>query len=182
MLSTGQKKALVSAIHLGPCTYWKSSNRSKGLCNGSLHIYTFLNMNILGISAYYHDSAACLVTDGVIIAAAQEERFTRIKHDANFPGHAIRYCLQEAGIIAAELDFVVFFDKPFLKFERILETYLAFAPRGFKNFAISLPVWLKDKLFQKKLIIEALKMELGPEIDLGKFWKRSAGCWIPVLK
>ncbi len=85
-------------------------------------------MNIFGISAYYHDSAACLVTDGVIIAAAQEERFTRIKHDANFPSYAIRYCLKEACISPAELDFVVFYDKPFPKFERISETYLAFAP------------------------------------------------------
>lgn len=122
-------------------------------------------MNILGISAFYHDAAACLVTDGHIIAAAQEERFTRIKHDAGFPAHAIRYCLQEAGIGAAELDFVVFYDKPFPKFERILETYLAFAPRGFKSFAKSLPVWLKDKLFQKTLIIDALEAELGKDID-----------------
>jgi len=122
-------------------------------------------LNILGISAFYHDAAACLVTDGHIIAAAQEERFTRIKHDAGFPAHAIRYCLQEAGIGAAELDFVVFYDKPFPKFERILETYLAFAPRGFKSFAKSLPVWLKDKLFQKTLIIDALEAELGKDID-----------------
>lgn len=122
-------------------------------------------MNILGISAFYHDAAACLVTDGHIVAAAQEERFTRIKHDAGFPAHASRYCLQEAGIGAAELDFVVFYDKPFPKFERILETYLAFAPRGFKSFAKSLPVWLKDKLFQKTLIIDALKAELGKDID-----------------
>ncbi len=105
------------------------------------------------------------MTDGVIIAAAQEERFTRIKHDAEFPAHAIRYCLHEAGICAAELDFVVFYDKPFPKFERIFETYLAFAPRGFSSFAKSLPVWLKDKLFQKTLIIEALETELGKEID-----------------
>jgi len=122
-------------------------------------------LNILGISAFYHDAAACLVTDGHIIAAAQEERFTRIKHDAGFPAHAIRYCLQEAGIGAAELDFVVFYDKPFPKFERILETYLAFAPRGFKSFAKSLPVWLRDKLFQKTLIIDALEAELGEDID-----------------
>ena len=122
-------------------------------------------MNILGISAYYHDAAACLVTDGMIIAAAQEERFTRIKHDANFPVHAIKYCLQESGISSAELDFIVFYDKPFPKFERIFETYLAFAPRGFRSFAKSLPVWLKDKLFQKMLIIEELEMELGKEID-----------------
>jgi carbamoyltransferase len=122
-------------------------------------------VNILGISAYYHDAAACLVTDGVILAAAQEERFTRIKHDADFPSQSIKYCLQEAGICAADLDFVVFYDKPFPKFERIFETYLAFAPRGFKSFAMSLPAWLKDKLFQKTLIIKALETELGDEID-----------------
>ncbi len=122
-------------------------------------------MNILGISAFYHDAAACLIADGHIIAAAQEERFTRIKHDASFPAHAIRYCLQDAGISATEIDFVVFYDKPFPKFERILETYLAFAPRGFKSFAKSLPVWLKDKLFQKALIIDALEAELGKDID-----------------
>jgi len=122
-------------------------------------------VNILGISAYYHDAAACLVTDGNIIAAAQEERFTRIKHDPAFPGNAIRYCLQEAGISAMDLDFVVFYDKPFPKFERIFETYLAFAPRGFASFAKSLPVWLKEKLFQKTLIIKALETELGKAVD-----------------
>jgi carbamoyltransferase len=122
-------------------------------------------VNILGISAYYHDAAACLVTDGNIIAAAQEERFTRIKHDPAFPGNAIRYCLKEAGISAMDLDFVVFYDKPFPKFERIFETYLAFAPRGFASFAKSLPVWLKEKLFQKTLIIKALETELGKAVD-----------------
>ncbi len=121
-------------------------------------------MKILGISAYYHDSAACLVVDGEIIAAAQEERFTRKKHDAAFPIHAINYCLQEANIVPAELDYVVFYDKPFLKFERLLETYLAFAPKGFKSFAISLPVWLKDKLFQKLTITDALKDAYGKDI------------------
>jgi carbamoyltransferase len=113
-------------------------------------------MNILGISAYYHDAAACLVIDGKIIAAAQEERFTRVKHDPSFPNHAISYCLNEAGIRANDLDHIVFYDKPFLKFERLLETYLAFAPRGFKSFATSLPVWLKDKLFQKSVITKAM--------------------------
>ncbi len=122
-------------------------------------------MNILGFSAYYHDSAACLVTDGDIIAAAQEERFTRKKHDSNFPIQAIRYCLKEAAIRLDDLDYVVFYDKPFLKFERLLETYLAFAPRGFKSFAVSLPVWLKDKLFQKRMIIDAFKDAFGNDID-----------------
>lgn len=114
-------------------------------------------MKILGVSAYYHDAAACLIFDGEIIAAAQEERFTRKKHDPNFPINAIRYCLSEAKITSKDIDFVVFYDKPFLKFERLLETYLAFAPKGFKSFATSVPIWLKDKLFQKTVITNALK-------------------------
>jgi carbamoyltransferase len=114
-------------------------------------------MKILGISAYYHDSAACLVIDGEIIAAAQEERFTRKKHDPSFPINAINYCLSEARITCKDIDYVVFYDKPFLKFERLLETYLSFAPRGFKSFAASLPIWLKDKLFQKTVITDVLK-------------------------
>ncbi len=122
-------------------------------------------MKILGISAYYHDSAACLVVDGHIVAAAQEERFTRKKHDSGFPSQAITYCLSEAGIQPADLDHVVFYDKPFVKFERLLETYLAFAPRGFGSFVTSLPVWLKDKLFQKTVISDALKAEFGKDID-----------------
>lgn len=122
-------------------------------------------MKILGLSSYYHDSAACLVVDGEIVAAAQEERFTRKKHDAAFPVQSIKYCLQEAKIGPADLDYVVFYDKPFLKFERLLETYLAFAPKGFNSFATSLPVWLKDKLFQKAMIIDAFKDAFGKEID-----------------
>jgi carbamoyltransferase len=122
-------------------------------------------MKILGISAFYHDSAACLVIDGEIVAAAQEERFTRKKHDAEFPTQAVAYCLAEAGIIATDLDHVVFYDKPFLKFERLLETYLAFAPRGFKSFVTSLPVWLKDKLFQKAMIAKVLNEQFGGGID-----------------
>jgi len=114
-------------------------------------------MKVLGISAYYHDAAACLVINGEIIAAAQEERFTRKKHDSNFPINAIGYCLSEARITSKDIDYVVYYDKPFLKFERLLETSLAFAPRGFKSFATSLPIWLKDKLFQKTVIINALK-------------------------
>ncbi len=114
-------------------------------------------MQIIGISAYYHDAAACLISNGKIVAAAQEERFTRKKHDASFPVNAIQYCLKAGGICFDEIDYVVFYDKPFLKFERLLETYLAFAPRGFKSFATSLPVWLKDKLFQKSVLIDELK-------------------------
>lgn len=114
-------------------------------------------MKILGLSAYYHDAAACLVVDGEIIAAAQEERFTRKKHDSSFPVNAIAYCLSEAKITSKDIDYVVFYDKPFLKFERLLETYLAFAPKGFKSFATSVPIWVKDKLFQKTVITDALK-------------------------
>ncbi len=109
-------------------------------------------MRILGVSAFYHDSAAALVEDGRVVAAAQEERFTRKKHDAGFPGHAIRYCLEESGGNLADVDFVAFYDKPFLKFERLLETYLAFAPRGFASFRMAMPVWLREKLFQKDLL------------------------------
>ena len=114
-------------------------------------------MNILGISAFYHDSAACLVRDGEIIAAAQEERFTRKKHDFNFPTNAVEYCLKEAGISAEELDYVGFYDKPFIKFERILYSYLAYAPIGIKSFFKSIPLWIKQKLFIRDII----KKELG---------------------
>ena len=117
-------------------------------------------MHILGISAYYHDSAACLLREGEIIAAAQEERFTRKKHDARFPSFAIQYCLEEAGIVGKEIDNVVFYEKPFVKFERLLETYLAFAPKGFTSFAKAMPVWIKDKLFQKSALIKELKSSL----------------------
>ena len=125
-------------------------------------------MYILGISAYYHDSAACLIKDGEIIAAVQEERFTRVKHDSRFPSHAITYCLNEAGINSKKLDHVVFYDKPFVKFERLLETYLAFAPRGFKSFVKSMPVWLKDKLFQKSMISKELTKLLGKDVKWDK--------------
>lgn len=121
-------------------------------------------MRILGLSAFYHDSAAALVVDGRIVAAAQEERFTRKKHDARYPVHAIDYCLAEAGITLDQIDNVAFYDKPFLKFERLLETYLAFAPRGFKSFRMAIPVWLKEKLFQKKLLSDELK-KAAPGFD-----------------
>jgi carbamoyltransferase len=114
-------------------------------------------VRILGISAFYHDSAAALIDDGRIVAAAQEERFTRKKHDPSFPHNAIAYCLSEAGIAAEELDHVVFYDKPFLKFERLLETYVAMAPRGFASFKMSIPLWLKEKLFQKSLLTDEIK-------------------------
>ena len=113
-------------------------------------------MYILGISAYYHDSAACIIKDGQILAAAQEERFTRKKHDQNFPINAINYCLMESGIDSFELDLVAFYDKPFLKFERILETYLSFAPKGINSFLKAIPIWIKKKLWTKELIREKL--------------------------
>lgn len=125
-------------------------------------------MRILGFSAYYHDAAACLLIDGKLVAAAQEERFTRIKHDAEFPKNAIDYCLKYAKLKPEDIDYIVFYDKPFLKFERIFETYLAFAPGGFKSFATSLPVWVKDKLFQKKGILTALSEKLSNEVDWGE--------------
>ena len=114
-------------------------------------------MRVLGISAFYHDSAAAVVEDGRIVAAAQEERFTRKKHDSSFPKNAIAYCLEEAGAGLDELDHVVFYDKPFLKFERLLETYIALAPRGFRSFRMAIPLWLKEKLFQKSLLKGELK-------------------------
>ena len=114
-------------------------------------------MKILGISAFYHDSAAALVVDGQIVAAAQEERFSRRKHDSGFPHFAIKYCLHEAGLRPDDLDSVVFYDKPFLKFERLLETYLMLAPEGFSSFRMALPLWIREKLFQKNLIHSELK-------------------------
>jgi len=116
-------------------------------------------MRILGISAFYHDSATALVVDGEIIAAAQEERFTRKKHDARFPRNALEYCLSQGGIGLEGIDFVAFYDKPFLKFERLLETYLAFAPRGFQSFKLAIPVWLREKLFLKDYLTKQLKEE-----------------------
>jgi len=123
-------------------------------------------MNILGISAYYHDSAAALIMDGEIIAAAQEERFTREKYDSSFPSNAIKFCLEFSKIHPQKIDHVVFYDKPFLKFERLLETYVTFAPKGFKSFNIAMPLWIKEKLFQKSLIVE----ELG-KIDADVSWE-----------
>ena len=122
-------------------------------------------MRIIGLSAFYHDSAAALIEDGQIIAAAQEERFTRKKHDSDFPRQALAYCLREAGVGLDQVDHIAFYDKPFLKFERLLETYVAFAPKGFTSFRMALPVWLKEKLFQKRLLKEKLE-ELGAPADV----------------
>src|SRR5690349_9868520 len=113
-------------------------------------------MRILGISAFNHDSAAALVRDGRIVAAAQEERFTRIKHDPAFPTRAIQYCLHEGGLSPAELDYIAFYDKPLTKFERLLETYLAYAPAGFRSFRLAMPLWLKDKLHMRRTLRRGL--------------------------
>jgi carbamoyltransferase len=121
-------------------------------------------MRILGISAFYHDSAAALIEDGHIVGAAQEERFSRKKQDSDFPEHAVAYCLAEAKCQLNDVDFVAFYDKPFLKFERLLETYLAFAPKGFSSFAMAVPVWLKEKLFQKNLLRDELRKH-QPDFD-----------------
>lgn len=124
-------------------------------------------MKILGISAYYHDSAAAIIEDGTVLYAAQEERFSRIKNDASFPIRAIQFCLNESGIGLEELDFVAFYDKPYLKFERLLETYYAFAPKGFRSFVMALPVWLKEKLFIKQMIRKELRnLNEGKKVKL----------------
>lgn len=122
-------------------------------------------MRILGISAYYHDSAASLIVDGKILAAAQEERFTRKKHDSGFPANAINFCLNEAGISGNEVDQVVFYEKPLPKFERLLETYFAYAPYGFKSFSMAMPVWLSEKLFQKRNLVRELKETVDPSVN-----------------
>ena len=124
-------------------------------------------MRVLGISAYYHDSAAALIEDGHLVAAAQEERFTRKKHDAGFPQNAVQFCLDRAGIKLPDVDYVAFYDKPFLKFERLLETYLAYAPRGFTSFRMAMPLWLKEKLFQKTLLRDEMK-RWEPDFDWQK--------------
>jgi carbamoyltransferase len=125
-------------------------------------------MRILGISAYYHDSAAAVIVDGRIVAAVQEERFTRRKHDASFPRNALAYCLKRAGCSLGELDAIAFYDKPFLKFERLLETYLSFAPVGFSSFRKAMPLWLREKLFQKDLLLRELQKINGDSIDSKK--------------
>ena len=136
---------------------------SPGLGFGTVYLFPFLGrMYILGISAYYHDSAACLVQDGNILSAAQEERFTRVKNDAAFPENSINYCLQQAGINLNQVDHIVYYEKPFLKFERLLETHLAFAPFSVRSFLKAMPLWLKEKLYFKKMLTKALQ-QIEPE-------------------
>ncbi|MEM7015316.1 MAG: carbamoyltransferase N-terminal domain-containing protein, partial [Verrucomicrobiota bacterium] len=125
-------------------------------------------MKILGISAFFHDSAAALIDDGKIVAAAQEERFTRKKHDARFPTSAIQYCLSEAACDLNQIDFVVFYEKPFVKLDRLLETYLGFAPFGFRSFHKAIPIWIKEKLFMKREIFSGLKKAAAGERFTGK--------------
>lgn len=143
--------------------FWGHGNISAGFCYCTfcLHVllvtHGFLVVNILGISAFYHDSAAALISDGEVIAAAQEERFTRIKHDSTFPSQSIEFCLNKAGLNSNKVDYVVFYDKPFLKFERLIENYVAFAPRGFGSFSKAMPIWLGEKLFQKSHLKKKLK-------------------------
>ena len=124
--------------------------------------------SILGISAFYHDSAAAILLDGKIVAAAQEERFSRKKHDPRYPFNAIKYVLKESKLKISDIDYIVFFEKPFLKFERLLETYMAFAPKGFKSFSLSMPIWLREKLFQKKFLFDKLKEHDGNFNDIKK--------------
>src|ERR1700733_13467290 len=124
-------------------------------------------MEILGISAFYHDSAAALVRDGKIIAAAQEERFTRKKHDSAFPGNAVKFCLDACERGNSGPDYVVFYEKPFIKFERLLETYFAFAPRGLESFKMAIPLWIREKLFQRSTLSRELK-RLRPQTDWDK--------------
>lgn len=138
-----------------------------------------MSIHILGISAYYHDSAACLVRDGEIVAAAQEERFTRIKGDADFPNRAVEYCLGEAGITAADLDFVGFYDKPLLKFERILETYLGVAPKGFRQFLKAGPLWIKEKLYMERDLRVSLDNYKGPLLFSEHHESHAASAFFP---
>ena len=140
------RRAIGSRISpgVGRCVTTSKGQKTGGICMSV----------ILGISAFYHDSAAALVLDGRIVAAAQEERFTRIKHDSAFPTHAINYCLKAGGVSADDLDYVGFYDKPLTKFERLLETYLAYAPSGFRSFRLAMPLWLKDKLHMRRTLTQ----------------------------
>ena len=126
--------------------------------------------SILGISAFYHDSAAALIIDGEIISAVQEERFSRKKHDSRYPFNAVEFVLNHSNLKLSQIDYIVFFEKPFLKFERLLETYLAFAPKGFASFCMSMPIWLREKLFQKKFLFEKLKEHDKNFDDINKIY------------
>ena len=133
---------------------------------------------ILGISAFYHDSAAALVVDGEVVAAAQEERFTRVKNESEFPEHAIRACLEMAGIEVGDLDYVGFYEKPYMKFERLIETYISYAPRGFQSFARSMPIWLQKKIWLRREIRKTLGYE-GPLVFPEHHESHAAGAFLP---
>ena len=135
-------------------------------------------MNILGISCFYHDSAAALVKDGQIMAAAQEERFTRVKHDPSFPSNAVRRCLEMGGITVKDIDYVAFYDKPFVKFERILETYIAYAPKGIRSFIKAVPLWIKKKMWMKELMLRELDYS-GPVIFPEHHESHAAAAFFP---
>ena len=152
-----KKKILAFANYISTTHIWWTNYYDTGNSVCSIYIYNFLMSSILGISAFYHDSAASLIIDGKIIAAAQEERFSRVKHDSSYPFNAIKFVLEYSKKKLSEIDKIVFYEKPFLKFERLLETYVAFAPYGFKQFTLAMPIWIKQKLFLKKMIIHNLK-------------------------
>lgn len=137
-------------------------------------------VSILGVSAFYHDSAAALIVDGKVVAAAQEERFTRRKYDERFPVKAIEYCLKEAGIDAGQLDYVAFYDKPFLKFQRLLETYLAYAPAGFRSFCKAMPVWVNQKLHLAREMNRGLKNAYGSGISSPSITSRMRPALFPL--
>ena len=147
---------MVTANYNSPCDVWWLDYSYARFSGSTVYLHNFLVKSILGISAFYHDSAATILIDGKIIAAAQEERFTRIKHDPSYPHNAINFVLNYSKLKLSEVDQIIFFEKPFLKFERLLETYVAFAPKGFKSFCKAIPIWIKEKLFQKKLLFNKL--------------------------
>ena len=152
-----KKEMVVNTNHFILSFVWVVICIYPRLSSCSFYLYNILMKSILGISAFYHDSAATIIIDGKIIAAAQEERFTRIKHDKSYPFHAIEFVLKYSKLKLSEIDHIVFFEKPFLKFERLLETYVAFAPRGFKSFCKAMPIWLSEKLFQKNFATKKIK-------------------------
>ncbi len=156
---------MVGSYNFHVACFWRVDSFISRICFGPLYLHDILNsMRVLGLSSFYHDSGAALVIDGEIISAAQEERFSRLKHDSRFPKNALKYCLEEAELSLDQIDNVVFYDKPFLKFERLLETYLATVPKGFTSFKKAMPIWIKEKLFQKSLIKNKLK-EIEPNFD-----------------
>ena len=152
-----KKKILATSNTFFSFNFWRFTGINSRNCCSPIYLHNLLiTTYILGVSAFYHDSAAALIKNGKIISAAQEERFTRKKHDSSFPSNAISFVLKYSNLKLSDVDYIVFYEKPFLKFERLLETYVAFAPKGFQSFSRAMPVWLKEKLFQKKLIFDYL--------------------------